>query len=320
MPKVSVIIPVYNVEEYIVKCLCSTVNQSLQDIELIFVNDGSTDSSEKYITEYQEIYPKKTIKYFKKENGGLSDARNYGIQQATGEYIAFLDSDDYVEFEAYEYLYEKAKEGDYDMVECNFFWKYPDNRLKKDIGPIYTTKKEALEKARVVAWNKLYKREIITNSDVLFTKGIQYEDVEFFYKILPKLNKIGFVEKPLVYYMQRENSISNTQNEKTRDIFTALGNVIQYYKEKGIYEEYKEELEYTYTRYLLCSSLKRMAKVADENLKKQLFKETWEKLNTTFPEWKKNRILRTGFSWKKLYMRTTNKYTYKLYTRLWEAN
>ena len=120
--------------------------------------------------------------------------------------------------------------------------------------------------------------------------------------------------------MQRENSISNTQNEKTRDIFTVLENVLKYYKEKGIYEEYKDELEYTFTRYLLCSSLKRMAKVQDEELKKQLFKETWEKLNTTFPNWKKNKILKNGFSFKKLYMRTTNKYTYKLYTRLLEAN
>ena len=320
MPKVSLIIPVYNVEEYIVKCLCSTVNQSLQDMELIFVNDGSPDNSEKYITEYQEIYPNRTIKYLKKENGGLSDARNYGMQYATGEYIAFLDSDDYVELETYDYLYEKAKEGDYDMVECNFYWKYPNNKLKKDIGEIYNNKKEALEKARVVAWNKLYKRELVMNSGVLFPKGVQYEDVEFFYKILPKLNKIGFVEKPLVYYMQRENSISNTQNEKTRDIFVVLDNVIQYYKEQGIYEEYKEELEYVYTRLLLCSSLKRMARVENEELKKELFKETWENLNKTFPKWKKNRILKTGFSGKKIYMRTTNKLTYKLYTRLLEAN
>lgn len=314
MPKVSLIIPVYNVEEYIAKCLASTANQTLEDIELIFVNDGSKDNSEKYIKEYQEIYPEKII-YLEKENGGLSDARNYGIKYATGEYIAFLDSDDYVELDMYEQMYNKAKEGNFDMVECNFYWKYP-NKQKEDIGEKYSTKKEALEKARVVAWNKLYKREIIQESGILFPKGLRYEDVEFFYKILPRLEKIGFVEKPLVYYIQRQNSISNTQNVKTREIIEILNNVLNFYKEQGLYDEYKDELEYTYARYLLCSSLKRMVKVEDEILRQKLLDEAWECLNTTFPNWKKNKILRRDFSLKKLYLRTVNENTYKIYTKL----
>jgi len=231
-----------------------------------------------------------------------------------GEYIAFLDSDDYVEKNMYELLYEKAKEAVYDMVECDFIWEY-SNKSKIDTGKIYTNKKEALEKARVVAWNKLYKREIIQNSEVHFPKGLRYEDVEFFYKILPSLNKIGFVKQPLVHYIQRGNSISNTQNERTKEIFEVLDNVIEFYKEKEIYEEYKQELEYTYARYLLCSSLKRITKIQDKQTKTKLLNETWDRLNKNFPEWKKNELLKKN-TWKNRYMRTVNNFTFKIYGKI----
>ena len=116
MPKVSVIVPVYNVEKYIDKCLKSLVNQTLSDIEIIVVNDGSTDNSETIIKQYLEKYQNK-IKYVIKQNGGLSDARNYGMKFATGEYIAFLDSDDYVDNTIYEKMYNKATEEQCDFVE-----------------------------------------------------------------------------------------------------------------------------------------------------------------------------------------------------------
>ena len=181
MPKVSVIVPVYNVERYLGKCLDSLVNQTLDDIEIIIVNDGSTDASKYVIEQYIGKY--ENIKYYEKENGGLSDARNYGLQFAKGKYIAFLDSDDYVDTNLYKKMYEKAKKEDSDMVEGNFYWVY-DKKTKKDIGEKYKGKKQMLEKARVVAWNKLYKKEILDKAKVEFPKGLRYEDVEFFRKSL----------------------------------------------------------------------------------------------------------------------------------------
>ena len=157
MPKVSLIIPVYNVENYIEKCLNSVVNQTLKDMEVIIVNDGSKDLSKQKIQKYLEKYP--WIKYLEKENGGLSDARNYGMPYATGKYIAFLDSDDYVEETMYEEMYNIAEKENADMVDCDFVWEYP-NRKRKDIGEIYKTKKEMIEKCRVVAWNKIIKRAL----------------------------------------------------------------------------------------------------------------------------------------------------------------
>ena len=310
MPKVSVIVPVYNVEKYLVRCINSLLNQTLQDFEIIFIDDGSTDNSKKIIEKHLNLHREK-IKYYYKENGGLSSARNYGIPYARGEYIAFLDSDDYIEPTMYEEMYNIAKKENSDMVECDFIWEYPDKQ-KYDCGQIYNDKKEALEKARVVAWNKLIKRDILEKEKIEFPFGLRYEDVEFFYKLVPSLNKISFVKKFFIHYVQRNNSIVNTQNSKTRDIFKVLDNVIDYYKKNNYYQEYKNQLEYTYTRLLLCSSLKRMCKIDNKEERKKAFEETWNNLNTKFPDWKKNKLLKKK-SFKNIYMRSVNRVTFKIY-------
>ena len=190
MPKISVIVPVYNVENYIEKCLKSLVNQTMHDIEIIIVNDGSKDNSKNIVKSFEEKYPEKIV-YLEKENGGLSDARNYAMPYAKGEYIAFLDSDDYVENDMYEKMYEIAQKENSDLVECDFYWEYP-NKIKEDIGQIYYGKKEMLEKVRVVAWNKLIKRDILEKTKIQFPKGYRYEDVEFTYKLIPHLEKVSF--------------------------------------------------------------------------------------------------------------------------------
>ena len=310
MPKISVIMPVYNVENYIEKSIESVINQTLKDIEIIIVNDGSNDNSKTIIEKYLKKYT--NIKYFEKENGGLSSARNYGLKYANGEYIAFLDSDDYIEQNMYEEMYNVAQNENADMVECDFIWEYP-NKKKNDIGRTYFSKKEAIEKARVVAWNKIIKKEVIEKTKVQFPMGLRYEDIEFFYKIVPHLNKISFVKKCFVHYIQRKNSIANTQNIRTKEIFKVLDNVIKYYKENYLYEEYKEELEYTYIRILLCSSLKRICKIDNKYDRKKAIEETWTNINNNFPYWKKNKILNKK-SVKNIYIKSWNNYTYKIYS------
>ena len=309
MPKVSLIIPVYNVENYIEKCLNSVVNQTLKDMEVIIVNDGSKDLSKQKIQKYLEKYP--WIKYLEKENGGLSDARNYGMPYATGKYIAFLDSDDYVEKTMYEEMYNIAEKENADMVDCDFVWEYP-NRKRKDIGEIYKNKKEIIEKCRVVAWNKIIKREILEKTKIKFPVGLRYEDMEFFYKLVPYINKVSFIKKCFVHYVQRENSIANTQNVRTKEIFIILDNIISYYKEKGLYDEYRDELEYIYVKFLLCSSLKRISKIAEKKERKQAQKETWDNINKKFPNWRKNSILKKK-NLKNLYIKSNNKVTFKIY-------
>ena len=309
MPKVSVIVPVYNVEEYLERCLDSLVNQTLKDIEIIIVNDGSTDGSKEIIQKYLNKY--KNIVYLEKENGGLSSARNYGIPYAKGEYIGFVDSDDYVELTMYEKMYNKAIEEKSDMVECDFIWEYP-NKKREDIGKMYSSKKEAIVEARVVAWNKIIKKDIIEKTKITFPEGLRYEDIEFFYKIVPYLDKISFVKETLVHYIQRESSIANTQNERTGEIFKIWENVLNYYIENNIFNEYRSELEYSYTRILLCSSLKRITKVKDKKVRKALIKLTWQNLNKKFPHWKQNKYLNSTKSFKNLYLKSINKFIINL--------
>ena len=313
MIKVSIIVPFYNVEKYIERCLESLVNQTLEDIEILLVNDGSEDKSEEIAKKFIETYPDK-IMYLKKENGGLSDARNYAIPKARGEYIAFLDSDDYVEMDMYEEIYNKAKKENLDYVECNFLWEYP-NKILESKGKQYNNKKEMFIYARVVAWNKLIKRELIQENKIEFPKGYRYEDVEFFYKLLPHIKNYGIVEKPFIHYVQRENSISNVQNARTKEIIDVLNHVIDYYKANNLFAEYKEEMEYTYARYILCSSMLRMVMIENKKERKEIIHFTWKSLNIQFPNWKENDYLKEK-GLKNVYMKTVNKVTLKIYTSL----
>lgn len=316
MPKVSVIVPIYNVEKYLEKCINSLLSQTLEDIQIILVNDGSKDNSGNIAREYEKNNKNRII-YVEKENGGLSDARNYGLKYATGDFVAFLDSDDYIEKNAYEEMYNKAIEENADYVECDFIWEFP-NKIRVDKQYPYKNKKEMLSFVRVVAWNKLIKRQLITDNNLEFPKGLRYEDVEFTYKLIPFVNKFAYVDKPFIHYVQREGSIANVQNERTAEIFTVLDNVIEFYKKNNIYEEYRDELEYNYARYLLCSSLKRMCKIKDKTIREKLLTDSWERLNLNFPNWKENVILKTVNIGKNKYMRTVNKSTYKIYSKILE--
>lgn len=312
MPKVSIIVPVYNVEKYLKKCLDSLVNQTLQDVQIIIVNDGAEDNSGKIARKYQEKYSNKIL-YLEKENGGLSDARNFAFPYVKGEYIGFVDSDDYIELTMYEKMYEKAKSENADLVECNFAWVY-DNKTKLDICSCYKYKKEAFINGRVMMCNKIFKTEKIINNK--FPVGLRYEDVQFFYTILPNISSASCIDEVMYYYMQRENSIVNNQNEKTKDIFTILQNIVSYYKENNLYEEYKQELEYMYIRFLMGSSLLRMVKIKDLKVRKELLNQTWTVLNENFPNWKQNEILKKAKSKKNLYYKSINKFTYKIYTKI----
>lgn len=316
MPKVSVIVPIYNVEKYLEKCINSLLSQTLEDIQIILVNDGSKDNSGNIAKEYEKNNKNRII-YVEKENGGLSDARNYGLKYATGDFIAFLDSDDYIEKNAYEEMYNKAIEENADYVECDFIWEFP-NKIRVDKQYPYKNKKEMLSFVRVVAWNKLIKRQLITDNNLEFPKGLRYEDVEFTYKLIPFINKFAYVDKPFIHYVQRKGSIANVQNERTAEIFTVLDNVIEFYKKNNIYEKYRDELEYNYARYLLCSSLKRMCKIKDKTIREKLLTESWKRLNSNFPNWKENVILKTVNIGKNKYMRTVNKSTYKIYSKILE--
>lgn len=310
MTKVSVIVPVYNVEKYLQKCLETLVNQTLKEIEIIVINDGSTDNSQAIIDSFMSKYS--NIICLKKENGGLSDARNYGFAYATGEYIGFIDSDDYVDLDMYETLYNKAKEENYQIVECNLHHVYEDGTIDTEEGKHITDKKEMLMMGRSVVWNKIYRRDWLLETQVIFPKGYIYEDVEFYLKLIPHVDRYAYVDAALVYYVQRGNSLNNKQSLKTLHILDILKHISDYYKEIGLYDEYKDALEFFYTRILLCSSFSRMCRIPDKQDRKQALKKNWDCLNYNFPKWYKNEYLKKLNTKKGMFMKLMNTVTYKI--------
>ena len=311
MVKVSVIVPVYNVSAYLPICLFSLMNQTLKDIEFIIVDDGSTDDS--FNVAKKLTKDDKRFHLYHKTNGGLSDARNYGITKANGEYLTFIDSDDYVDHNMMEEMYLKAKKTNADIVECDFIWEYSDKQIIDK--SILKESDNIMLDIRVLACNKLYRTDLIKKLNISFLKGYRYEDVAFCYKYLPFINKIETINKPFYHYIQRNGSIANTQNAKVRDIFIELDEVLNYYHDKKIYDKYKNELEYLYMRYILGSHFLRTIQIKDKKLRNSILKESYDKLNETFPNWRKNKYLkRKGL--KNKYYRMMNPIFYNISSKI----
>lgn len=246
---ISVIVPVYNVQNYLNKCIESIISQTFKDLEIILVNDGSTDKS----GEICDFYTKKDnrIKVIHKKNGGLSDARNCGLEIAQGEYIAFLDSDDWIDENLYSTLYELINRFNADIAMCNFERVYEEdeilNHSEKSMERVYSNI-EVLENIytdshdqMIVAWNKLYKKYLFNKKR--YPKGKIHED-EFLTPLLfYDSNKIVYTEEKLIYYRQNPNSIMGSKfNIKRLDKLEAIDNRIKFLKEKNLDNLYNKAI------------------------------------------------------------------------------
>ena len=269
MTKVSIIVPVYNTEKYLEKCLDSLINQTLKDIEIIVVNDGSTDNTQDIIDKYAKKYPK-MIKSFVKKNGGPGDARNYGLKHANGEYIAFIDSDDYANPTMYEKLYKKANDGNFDLTVCDVKYIYPDKTkiVSSNISQDLKCKKE-IKKLMLniypVVWNTLYKKDIFKK--ITFKKNVWFEDVEFLYRVFPYIDSIGVVNEALINYVQREGAITSTFDKRLQDYIDNWNGIVDFYKKNNFYDDYYRELEYCYVRYLYCTFVKQASNFTKKDYK-----------------------------------------------------
>ncbi|MBR4287906.1 MAG: glycosyltransferase [Clostridia bacterium] len=289
MPRLSVVLPVYNVAPFLPQCLDSLLNQSYEDLEILAVDDGSTDESLSILREYEEKAQGK-LKVFTKENGGLSDARNFGMERATGTYLAFIDSDDFVHPDFCRKMVEKMEEENLDLVICDFYYYFsPDHILPSSAGKGFCEdrKKEAILSAPM-AWLRLCRREKF--SHMRFEKGIYYEDLLFASPQILEAEKIGFVKEPLYYYRQREGSIMKTRAFRPAflDIFTVLEKITHHFKEKGVFPLYEKELEFLYIEHLFRSAALRFAPLPQ---RKELFGKLKTAVEKEFPGWKKNPYL-----------------------------
>lgn len=235
---ISIIVPIYKVEKYLKKCIESILKQTYKNIEIILVDDGSLDNCGKICDYYKQM--DKRIKVIHKNNGGLSEARNYGIREARGDYLLFVDSDDFIAENICEILINNINKYSADMAICNFYYVFEN---KKAIKNEMSSKKDVqvLEKENIireyflnysvdlnVAWNKLYKKDIFKGKNaILFPVGKLHEDTYIMYKIYYNLNRLVRINKPLYYYRQRNDSIISSFSIK--NVEDIMGYIKDYY-------------------------------------------------------------------------------------------
>ncbi len=291
MKKVSIIVPVYNVEAFLEKCIISIINQTLKDIEVILINDGSQDNSQVIIDKYQKLYPD-IIKTKKIENSGAANARNIGLEMAEGEYIGFVDSDDYIESTMYEKLYQKAKQEEADIVVSGYFVEKGKNIIAYQCGNEKYYGKSIKESPYMYVygvpylWNKIFKRDIITQNKMRFSKLRIFEDLEFVYKLYMKANKIAKINEALYYYTkQNETSLTAVFSDKFFDIEKAIKSLKEYSIENECYQELEDILIYTalnhiYIRFNMRVSAKQW------KIKLRYINEMFAFWDREFPNWK----------------------------------
>ena len=293
--KLSIIVPVYGVEKYIDKCLNSLVKQSLKEIEIIVVNDGTKDNSQKIIDKYVKKYPDK-IKSYIKENGGQGSARNYGLKKASGEYIGYVDSDDFVEKDMYKKLYNKAKENNYDIVVCgnyNVSEDYQNKNIDAFINN-YNTDLENIFFGKMAVWNKIYKRDILIKNKLEFKEKVWYEDLAFTLKAIMNSNTFAFIDEPLYDYLIREGSTMNNSNVKRNlEILEAFNDILSYIQHNKK-EEYFSKIEFLAIDHIYISAIVRVLKAeADDKVKRETINKLIDYMNKKFPNYKNNKYINT---------------------------
>ncbi len=287
MIKISIIVPIYNVELYLDKCLSSLVNQTLNDIEIIAVNDGSTDKSLEILNKFKKQYSD-MIKVYNKKNGGLSDARNFGIEKATGKYLLFVDSDDWIELNTCEFLYNYSEKYNYDILIFNINMVYENKIVKSPkLRKGLISKEEYIILQPSAACNKLYKNTIFSNNNIRFPVNLWYEDIALIPSLCITTNKIGCINKYFYNYYQRSNSIMNQEkfNPKIKDIIKALEYLNSFFKEDDFLKEREYLSIFCYLRVFVQKNIKfkQASKVFN------LFRC---ELKKNYPKWYKNQYFK----------------------------
>ena len=311
--KVSIVVPVYNVEKYIDRCLESLVNQTLKDIEIIVVNDGSTDNSKEVIEKYQKEYPE-MLKVYTIKNSGAAKARNIGLEKASGEYIGFVDSDDFVSKTMFEELYNKAINDNADIVKCAYYRVQEDKCIERETDSEYDYGKSIHEDKSLIInstpyiWNKIFRKKMLDSYKIKFPDIQIYEDLVFTYKSFMVANKISKVNNPLYYYIViRENSLTFKFSEKRFDIFPAFKELTSFAKKIDCLEELREEMLFILLKHVYVV-LEKDSSRSTAGMKEKYINKIFNYLDKNFDDWKDNIYFEK-------YNKDKKKYTSKLYWR-----
>lgn len=283
MAKISVIVPVYQVEKYLEACLNSLVQQTLKDIEILVINDGSTDGSQDIINVFQAKYPHK-IKAFSKQNGGLSDARNFGLDRAIGSYIGFVDSDDTISETMFEDMYQLAEKYSAEMVICNLQKAGETGRVVKkltqipDKPEVFVLKDhlDVFSDLSYFACNKIFRRDLFVRKR--FKTGLHFEDIQLIPQLLLQCTVIAQTQKYHYQYMERADSITKNHSRKGLDILAAVREVntvfleSEYAHQQTVLKNFNI-LEGVYTYWAYLAFVKEDELFAEMNLKGEEFRK-----------------------------------------------
>lgn len=282
---ISIIVPIYNAEKYLNKCIDSIINQSKKELEIILINDGSTDNSETIIKKYND----KRIKYFKNKNQGIGKTRNFGIEKATGKYIMFLDSDDFLELNACEKMFEKAEKDKLDIVICDYY-RYFDNGKKEEVKLPNFKNSSLKDNPNIICehlspWAKIYKTDLLKNNNIKFVENLKYEDAPFVIEALDCAKKIGKVNLPLNYYVIHEKSETTVRDERVFDIIKIIDIIRKYTKSKKYLKEKIDKLTVRIiTNYTIQQRMQE-----DKNIGIRFINEAFSYLKKEVPDYKNNK-------------------------------
>lgn len=253
-PKVSVVIPVYNVQDFVGECVVSVIEQELAEVEILVVDDGSRDESVDRVNAIIDRTGDKRVRIIRQENQGLSAARNTGASQARGEYLYFLDGDDWIDRETLRRMYDEAKKNDADIVICDYKKRYPSRTEVMTGGHIpYLNEGDSTRiykdfltgRIVVAAWNKLYRTSFYHEHGFKFPVGHLFEDIPLT-NLIAHANRIVKLDEPFYNYRQREGSIMRTLSRKILKKYELVNDIAAQLKQRGIFDRLHQEYQYFY--------------------------------------------------------------------------
>ena len=268
MSELTIIVAIYNVEDYLDRCLSSLRDQTVRDYEVLCVNDGSTDGSRDIIMKY--VNSDSRFKVLDKDNGGLSDARNFGLERCDSEYVGFIDGDDFVEKDYVEKAMNRIREDGSDMVVFAFKQYYLENGTEETASlripeGVYSLRdrKELLAYTPNAAWNKIYKTALFKDNGIEYPFGYRHQDLGTTAKLMLKSDRISYLNEPLYNYLvDRPNNITTQIDKKLYHIIDMSREIMDYYKQEGVFEEYVDEFEYLIRRNFI-QSLRKAVQLRD---------------------------------------------------------
>ncbi len=285
MPDISIIVPIYNAEKYIQICLDSLINQTKKELEFILINDGSTDNTEKIIKKYKDS----RIKYYNNKNQGIGKTRNFGVEKSTGKYLLFVDSDDSLDKNACELLFNCVSKRKLDLLVFGFYKHSNKYKIEEQL-PIFNTTslKETpslIGRINLSPWNKIYKSSLIKDNKIKFAEDLKYEDVPFVVMALDKAEKIGKLDKCLYNYIIHGNSETTVRDERVFDILKIIEIIRIYFQDKDyIQEELKKLIVRMITNYTIQQRYQKDIKIGIE-----FINEAFSYLIKYIPDYKNNK-------------------------------